>query len=149
MSGFRFSLEALLRVRRDEERQHQRSVAVLQAERQEIESRLRSLDARIRAGRGHQSEQLTGAVDIQSLRLQSHDVMHATRSAQRTALELAGLLQRLQVAEEGLRAAMQARRALERLREKRLATWKREQQKADQRRLDDLPVSTSDSFHGP
>lgn len=140
MPRFRFPLDALLKTRRVAEQHAQRALAEVQRERLAIEQRLRRQQQSIAVGRESMRHALLGAVDTNVLRMHAASSMQQARQAQRLALELAGVHRRLESARVDLIEASSARRALELLREKRLAEWRVAAERAETAALDELAV---------
>lgn len=138
MAKFVFTLDPLMRVRVRTEQACQRAVAALDADRMDMESRLRALQDSISGGKESLRDRLTGPVAMHDLRLEASASMQVLRRAQRLVLELAGVHQRLEAARADLRDARAQRRALELVRERRLDAWKNRLAKAEDRALDDV-----------
>jgi flagellar export protein FliJ len=152
--GFVFELEPLLRQRRRVEQEHQREVATLERARLAIEDRIRAAQTSIGEARAVLRDELGGAapgrrVALDAVRLQMNASLYMTGRAQQAVLELAGAHKRLEAARVELMKATTARRALELLRERRFDEWKREQQRREDRELDEINTqraSRADQF---
>lgn len=140
MPRFHFQLEPLLRARRRAERDRQRVVAELEQERARLEAALRAQQEHIDAGRNQMRERMVGRVLVHELRAHTAASMKQMAQAQRVVLELAGLHRRLEGARADLLSAMQARRAIELVREKRHEEWRRSEARAETAALDELAV---------
>lgn len=128
MAVFRFGLEAVLRQRASAEREAQRGVASLERERLEIERAIRGQQSLIRGEREALTGMLSGgAVDLRGVRSQAAASLHAVAGAQREALRLAGVHEKLRRARAVLLERAVARRAMESLRERRFEEWKRQE----------------------
>lgn len=142
MPRFVFELEALLVLRRRAEEQEQRAVATLERERVALEDRLRAGQRTIIACKEDLRSVLGPGegrrVDLESVRLQSGASFQLAAEAQRIALGLAGTHQRLAAARQKLVRATTARKAMERLRERRYEAWKREQAAREAREADEM-----------
>ncbi len=138
MARFVFKLQALLELRTREEQVHQRALAELTQARSDIEDRLRRHQRRISEQKLDMRDRLIGAVDTAELRLHAHAAIGVMRKAQTAAIELAGLVKRQTLAREGLVTAQARRRAVELIRERRLAGWRRGQDRREVADLDDL-----------
>ncbi|HWB19054.1 MAG TPA: flagellar FliJ family protein [Phycisphaerales bacterium] len=138
MAKFRFTLQALLRAREVAEKNKQRVVAGIEAERLALEGEIRRLQEGIRSGKGQMRQQLVGDLDIDALRQNATGTMQKLRRAQRAVLELAGVHQRLEGARADLVEAAKQRRAVELLRDRRFAEWKAGLEKREAAALDDL-----------
>jgi len=140
MPAFRFPFEGLLKSRRLAEQARQRAVADLERERRALEDRLRTLQSAIASNRQELRDALVGTVNAHALRLHAASSIQQMRQAQRSALELAGVHRRLDTARAALVEAARARRAIELLRERRLAAWKAALDKAEDQAIDELAV---------
>jgi flagellar protein FliJ len=140
MRRFTFQLDPLLRVRRRAERARQRAVAELERERLTLEEHLRRQQRHIAVGKASLRDHLVGEVRVHDLRGQAAASMKMMSQAQRVVIELAGVHQRLVAARSELMNAARQRRAVEMLREKRFAEWKRDMDKRETAALDELAV---------
>ena len=146
MARFIFPLQALLDQRESVERTRQLAVAAIERERLELEGRIASCQDQIRSHKGDLRDLLAGTsaeglqsgVDTRTVRLQASASLHAQASAQRLALQLAGVYRRLQTAQVELRKATTARKAVEVLKQRRFEAWKREQSRRETAALDEL-----------
>jgi len=125
MARFRFRLDTLLEARRRAERDRQIELAELERERLRLEDAIRSRYAAARAGREDLRRALTPGAPrtMASVRLQATASLSLETQTQRLAIELAGVLRRLEGARERLLEAARERQAVERLREKRRDSW--------------------------
>jgi flagellar FliJ protein len=140
MPRFHFPFEGLLKARRLAEREQQRAVAAIERERLTLEDALRRQQQELSSGRQSLRDSLIGTLDAQMLRLHAALSLQQMRGAQRLVLELAGVHRRLEMARAALVEAARARRAIELLRERRLAQWKAALDKAEDHALDELAV---------
>jgi flagellar FliJ protein len=140
VAKFRFRLEALLRVRRQAEQVRQRAVAELEGRRRDLETALRRHQDQIAAGKRTQCDRLVGRLDVTELRARAGSTIQHMREAQRILLELAGVHRRLEEARADLIEATRRRRAVELLRERRFAAWKKRIDGAENAALDELAV---------
>ncbi len=136
---FQFRLETLLRVRRLEEREAKRKVA---AQRAEI-ARLDQLDEQTRAEIGRQQttlleQQRAGRLDPLELQRGRAWIAHLRRQIGLRQVQRAELLARLQELQAAWQAARTRMRAIEKLRERRLETYQRQRQRAEQAASDEL-----------
>jgi flagellar export protein FliJ len=138
MKRFVFKLDPVLRARRRAEQVHQRVVAGLERERVELEDRLRRQQRLMTEGKQALREGLVGSLRMHELRQQAGSSMALLRSAQRLALELAGVHQRIEVARRELVEAARRRRAIELLRDRRYEQWRVAVEKAEISRMDEL-----------
>ncbi|MCH2148135.1 MAG: hypothetical protein MK095_01735 [Phycisphaerales bacterium] len=136
MSRFVFPYETLLDVRRREERAQQQMLSSLEAHRNELEGELRQRKGFLDSNREFTRTSLTGAVDIDGLRLHAGLAVQAMRRADSIVVQLAQLQSRLVEARALLVDRMRSRRAVEQLRDRMLRRWKLEQDRCE-RRLED------------
>lgn len=140
MARFRFRLESVLTHRRAVERDRQRAVAALERRRAELEAEIMR---RRHAAVGEQTlarASLVGVLDVRALRLQGAAALRHEAEARRAAIELAGVLQRLEAARADLLHASRRRKAVEMLRERRWEQWRLDQSRAEAAALDELVV---------
>lgn len=151
MPRFTFKLQRVLDLRRRTEDDLRRRVAAIEAERVAAEDRLRAVQRAIEAGRAEQRTMLAGAsagprglpgrLDAAALRTQTSAVMSSLAQAHRLALELTGILKRLESARAELLKASAERKAVELLRERQYEEWKREQGRREIALLDEIGAS--------
>ncbi|MHC4427986.1 MAG: flagellar export protein FliJ [Planctomycetota bacterium] len=141
MAKFRFKLEPLLKARKRAEERHQLTVAGMERERLALEEKLRRQQDAIGQSKKTWRGSLVGRIDIASLRLQAASALGSVRQAQQLVLQLAGVHQRLEAARCELIEATKARRAIERLKERRFERWKTDLEKAETARLDELATN--------
>ena len=144
---FVFRLEAVLGQRRRVERHKQRTLAGLQLQRVQLEDRIRQIQSGLGQERDDLRGMLTGAVDVAAVRHASGASLHGIILLQRAALELAGLIRRIEIARADLASAMVARKAVENLRAKQYEEWKREISRREDAQLDDLVVMRHATAH--
>ncbi len=150
MPRFVFELEQLLEHRLQQERERQRHVAVIEQERLAIEYRLRTaqelieeckLDLRAHlSGPDHDAALVDRLIDPVAVRAQAGRSLHLVLSAQRTAIELAGALQRVRSARADLLEATKRRKAVELLKKRRYERWRRDMERRENAFLDELAV---------
>ncbi len=141
MARFRFRLRPVLAQREREEQDRMLAVAALESERIRLENRLRACQGRIVGGRAEIAAALrSGRVDLGAARMQAGATMRDDQEARRTALELAGLLRRLESARADLALAAARRRAIELLRDRDLERFRAEENRREALDLDDLMV---------
>ena len=140
MRKFVFKLEPVLEMRRRAEEERQRAVALLERERLGIEDRLRAVQRSIEGARAEQRGMLSagGAVAVHGVRLQAGAAMAAVGRAHQLALELAGVMKRLDAARAELLRAAAARKAVELLRERQQEQWRLEMGRREIADLDDI-----------
>ncbi|MFT3686205.1 MAG: flagellar FliJ family protein [Phycisphaerales bacterium] len=150
MARFEFSLEAALEQRRRVERERQLVVAKLEQSRVQIETRVKGVQQRLTTERDELRALLSpgrragvdgvAKVSVASVRMQATAGLHGLSELRTLAIELAGVLKRLEGARSQLLAAAVARKAVEKLRERRFTEWKREQDHREAAELDDLTL---------
>lgn len=142
MARFVFELESVLTQRRNVEKARQRDVGELEGVRVNLENQLRELQRAIETERRDLSARLSPgqAGSPLAYRAQANASLHLTMLAQRKAIELAGALKRLEGARAKLRDATTARKAIERLKERRLEAWRDEQKRIENGAMDELSV---------
>lgn len=139
MAVFKFRMQRLLEQREREEGISQRAVAELERERLAFENAIRSRQLMIDdAKEGIRSALSGGPVDSRAARMQAGESIHHVMHAQRLALQLAGVHTRLDAARTALQECMRRRKAVELLRDRDFARWKREQDRREASELDDI-----------
>lgn len=139
MARFRFTLQAVLQHREMIEEQKQRAVAVLEAERVRLEGVIRGYQE----GIGREKHDMRAALargDIPAARMQSGASVRLAAAAQRAVLELAGVHRRLEAARAELLEATKRKKAVARLKERRLEEWKTQQARLELAAVDELAV---------
>jgi len=143
MPRFRFNLDAVLKLRRREERDKQLVVAAFEQERLALEDRIRSLQRGIVQERLDLRDRLGGdsaTVRLTDVRVQANAGLHMVARAQRAVLELAGVHKRLEFARNELLETTKKRKAVETLRDRRFDEWRSEQNRREAAELDELSV---------
>ncbi|MFO0828877.1 MAG: flagellar export protein FliJ [Phycisphaerales bacterium] len=143
MAKFRFALDPVLQLRQREEDLLKRDVARLESERRAIEDRIRVRQNDIAGGKESLRRSLVGPLDPIALRQQAAATIAVDRLARRAVLELAAHAQRMLKARESLTEAARRRRALELLRERRLAEWTAAQNRAEVAFLDEMAITSA------
>ena len=138
MAQFNFRMQTLLDLRKREEDALRVEHAEIVRARNSIENMLREQQRKITEQKSGMRDRLIGVVDTDALRLHAHAALGLMREAQTAAVELAGLARREERARGSLVAAQSRRRAVELLRERRLAEWRQEQERREVAELDDL-----------
>lgn len=147
MAKFRFSLDPLLELRRREEASCKREIALLESQRRHLEDSIRARQREISEGKDSMRTSLVGELDATLLRQQAAATMGVDRLARRAVLELAGQAQRIARVRATLVEFAQRRRALEMLRERRLAEWHANENRREVTFLDEL--ATTAAAHDP
>jgi flagellar FliJ protein len=145
LKRFRFNLQALLDARQRVENHARREVATLERVRRRLEEDLRQRQVRLGACKASVRAELVGSVNAKVLRIQANASLSLMRDAQRSVLELAGIHRQLEAARTTLVGRAAARRAIERLREQRLAAWKVQEKRRDQAVMDELSIQRTGS----
>jgi len=140
MAKFVFKLDPLLRLRQREEQEKQRALASINRKRVQLEEHLRRQQSLITADKRGLRDRLVGNLDTNELRLHAASTTQSMRTAQRLAVELAGVHRHLTEARQDLLEATRNRRALELLRDKRYAQWKAEQDRLEAAATDEMAV---------
>ncbi len=144
MARFEFSLEPVLDQRIALERQAQVVVARLQMVKDQIEERVRRIQAELAGDRESMRHIAAGdeqgRVAVDQVKLAAGASMHAMIKLQRAAIELAGAQQRLAAGRAKLMAARVAKKGVEVLKQRQFEAWKREQDRKETAALDDLIV---------
>lgn len=126
-------------------------VAELESAREALENRLRTQQRLIEEARqdlrdalhptGTESANSDSMVDLRAARLQSGASMRCIQHSQHIVLQLAGVHAQLDRARAVLLEATSARKAVELLRDRALAQWKRQQDRIETNLLDDVGAS--------
>jgi len=146
MARFVFELDAVLEQRLAAERSKQVAVAALERQRIDLEDRVREIQRDIVREKEDLRDHLTpagggvGVVDVRTVRLQAGASLRMVGLAHHAALRLSGVLARLQGARRELLDATTRRKAVEVLRERRLAAWKRARSRREDAAIDELSV---------
>lgn len=148
MARFRFSLEGVLRQRALVERERQRVVADRQAIVAKLTTELRALDQQMQSATAEvRDHRLVGRLDLSYLAAHRRYAL----AMQRRALELARRIASAQVAVEQAQAelveAARRRKAIEKLRDKRLAQWQAEHQRKESSELDEIGMRIAYEAH--
>ncbi len=143
MAKFLFSLDPLLEIRRREEASCKRELALLESQRRQLEDVIRARQREISDGKESMRTSLVGELDATLLRQQAAATMGVDRLARRAVLELAGQAQRIARARATLVEFAQRRRALEMLRERRLADWNANESRREVTFLDELATTAA------
>jgi flagellar FliJ protein len=143
MPGFRFQLDPVIRQRAALERTRQLAVAALERERLDAEEELRQCGQAVLAGKQEIRRLLApgqGAVDLRSARFQAGAGLRLLAKSQHAAIKLAGTHARLAAARAELLKAATARKAVEKLRERRYEAWLQEQKMREDAAIDEMAV---------
>lgn len=136
---FHFSLETLLRVRALREREAQRNFAARQAELAALEQLDRQTRDEIQRLQTELSDaQRSGLIDPAGLVRQRAWIGHLRRGLAERQVLKQGVVAQLDACRAALVAARRDREAVERLRERRFASWKRDTQRREQAAQDEV-----------
>lgn len=140
MPKFIFQLDPLLRMRKRVEQDRQLAVAKLETERNAIQNAIRDRQHAIDQARHDAKAALTpgAALNLRDARTHAVAALRSQAEAQANALKLAGLLKRIDAARSELATATQARRAIERIKERRLEEHNRAEARKQAAVLDEL-----------
>lgn len=139
MARFRFELQVVLDQRERVERDRQKVVAELEAQRVSLEDVIRRCQDGLARERMQLREMLKGS-DLRGVRYQVAASGRLAATAQRAVLELAGVHKRLEAARQALLEAARQRKAVELLRERRFEEWRQEQNRRESAAADELVV---------
>ncbi len=146
VARFRFKLEPVLRQRQIAERNEQLRVAAIERQRLELEAALRGQQRRIEAEERALADLTQGGrSDAGTIRWQGVALAAARAEARQTAQRLAGVLRQLEQARGVLAGRAAERRAIELLKERQRAEFKRVEDAAETRALDDLASAAAAS----
>lgn len=140
MAEFLFKLEAVLQQRRTIEDQCQRDLAKVLRQRMILLDQLRAMQSTITQSKTDLRDGLVGTVDMDRV---SHFARYTGQTAiraQAIVTKLASIERQANTARNHLIAATQARKAIERLREKQHRKWKTEQDRREAAMLDEIGV---------
>lgn len=142
MPKFRFSLDAMLEMRRRAERDQQIIVARVESERKRIEDRIRDCADGVRNAqtdlRSRLQPPVGNGVNPREAAWQTHAVQHLRSEADSLVIKLAGVMKRLEREHQTLVELAKQRRSLEKLRERRHTEWISDIQHKERIELDDL-----------
>ena len=135
--GFRFTLASVLRFREGIEKREELSLQRVQFEAARVRRRIDELTEELTKAGNEREEALQGC--IQAFRLKNlQDEMNAALEARQTLLEtLATLKKQSQEQMKIYQAARVNRRMLTDLQKKQLEAWEQNQQRIEQKRVDD------------
>ena len=140
MAKFKFNLEVVLKHRQMIEDDRQRELAAQLRKRMILMDQLRQMQSTIRDSKQRLGDGLVGQVDLSRISQFSHYNGQVTIRAQQIVHTLAVVERDVEVARTRLLQASQQRKALELLRDKRLALWKRQQDRREAIELDEIAV---------
>jgi flagellar FliJ protein len=138
MAHFTFQYEALLAQRRRREDECQRDLAKVLRSRMLFMDRLRGMQETIRSSKYDMGAGLRGKVDLTQVAQFARYSQSCAVQGREIVVKLAAVEKQLEAARSRLMDAVRQRKALELLRERRLAAWKQEQARREAIELDDL-----------
>ncbi len=143
MPPFTFEFDTVLRHRTRQEQARMRAVGEIEAQRLAVEDRVARVQAGLRAGRDELRGILASAgpaLPVPAIRLAAGAGLAGLVQLRRAAVDLAGTNQRLARARADLLRATIARKAIQLLKDRRHAAWKRSEDRRETSGLDDLVV---------
>jgi len=142
MGRFVFKLQTLLDMRKREEDAVLRTLTGLLNRKTSIEERLRRQQIEFMESKQTMRDKMVGVLDTDALRLHAHNSLNVMRAAQTSAIELAGLGNRINHVREQLTSARTKRRAVELLKERRFEEWRRAEERREVADLDELATAS-------
>jgi flagellar FliJ protein len=138
MAKFVFRFESLLRHRRHIEDARQRELAQHLRGRMILDGQLRSMQQSIRDSKHQLGASLVGRVNLGDIQQFARYSGHTTLRARQIVEKLAEVERQVESARAQLLEATRQRKALELLRDKHLAAWRKEQQRREDLELDEI-----------
>lgn len=136
---FKFSLEPLLDVRKEVEKEKQRKVGKIQQEENELLNKIRGMEQTIRdQTRFLATQKLTGMLDLTYITQGKVYVGNLNFRIIQTMQQAAVVRQRLNQAKAELLEAARARKVIEKLKEKQLKRWQEEQARKEAAFMDEI-----------
>lgn len=140
MPRFIFTLEPVLDHRKRIEDQSQRELARHLRQQMILMDQLRQMQQTIRASKHDLADGLIGRVDMTRVSDFARYAGQTSIRAQQIVQRLAGLQQQIDAARQKLMEATRQRKALELLRDRRLAAWRQQEERRQTAELDDLTL---------
>jgi flagellar FliJ protein len=141
MPQFAFHLEAVLRHRKNIERERQRSLAEAQALVAPLRGELDALDISVRQSVEEvRKHRLTGVLDLNFLAAHRRFLNSSQKQAMELAQKIAKMQIRVDVARRELAAAARERKIMEKLREKQFERWRSRQSASELAMLDEVAM---------
>lgn len=140
MAKFVFKLDSVLKHRRRVEDDRQRDLAKQMRRRMILQGQLRWMQSTITDSKLQLGDGLRGQVDLDRVGHFARYSGQVTQRAHGIVSELAQLEKEIQRGREALLVAVRQRKALDVLREHRHAKWKKEQNRREDVRIDELNV---------
>ncbi|MEX0887707.1 MAG: flagellar export protein FliJ [Phycisphaeraceae bacterium] len=140
MPRFRFKYTAVLAQRQRFEDERKRDLAAHLRRYNGLREQLEAMQTTIRESKRHLGDALVGRVDLDRVGEFARYSNHTTIRAQQLVHQLAGVDREVHAARERLMQATRQRKAMELLRDRHEAAWRAEQQRREQRELDELAM---------
>lgn len=137
---FRFRFQAVLDHRKLVEEQRQRELAICLRHKAELENLLRQTQQTLRGNKQQLADALTGRIDMSQLGGYARYANHMTVKGMGVVRRIAAAEQQAEQARARLLEATKRVKALELLRDRELAQWKKQQRKAEDAQLDEVAV---------
>lgn len=141
MPRFKFRFSSLLKHRRRIEQERRRQLATHLRTQMILRNQLRTMQQSITASKREAAGLLVGKVDVEAISRMGAYASHTQLSGQRIVLKLANLERDIHQSRADLLDATRQRKALELLRQRHFEAWKAQQQRQEQRELDELANS--------
>jgi len=136
---FKFSLEPLLDVRKEAEKEKQRKVGKIQLEENELLGKIRHMEQTIRDQiRFLATQKLTGKLELTYITQGKAYVGNLNMRIVQTMQQVAVVRQRLNAARAELLEAARARKVIEKLKEKQRLRWQEEQARKEAAFMDEI-----------
>lgn len=144
MAQFKFSLEGVLRHRRNIEHEKQRDLALVQVKLTALELQLRSLYAEVQSSNeGVRQNHLIGLLDISFLAAHRRYLAATQKRAMEIVQQMAVVQRQVEAARQVLADAARERKVLEKLREKQEAVWREELRRKESAEQDEAAMQMS------
>ena len=144
MAQFTFSLEGVLRHRRNIEHEKQRDLAMVQVKMTALETQLRLLDAEVHSSNeGVRRNHLTGLLDMSFLAAHRRYLAATQKRAMEIAQQMSVVQRQLEAARMVLAEAARDRKILEKLREKQEAVWRQDVNRKESAEQDEAATQMS------
>ncbi len=134
MKRFNFKLEKLLNLREFYEKQAELALAHAIAEREAIDLKLKEIaELQINAGK-----KITSTFDVSDLHSSQNFIIRLNIEKEKLLKELVIADEKVKEKQELYRIALSERKAISKLKEKKMALWKKESLKAEDEFIDDI-----------
>lgn len=138
MAKFVFKLQPVLDHRKRLEDQRRQELGKRLQEQALMENKLREVQQAISMGKSNLAGGMVGRVDVSQIRRLAAYGGQLSMRAQELMMRLYGIHRQVNQARELLIEATQARQAVELLRDKQYKQWQREQDRIEQRAMDEM-----------